>query len=73
MSDDQNQMLHEKHNSYKEQKSEKELPRGMSRVSKPKIKNKWTNTGKKTLYLIPVVYFQKTPHKNQKRMFIYIL
>lgn len=44
MSEDKKQMLYEKHNSYKEQKSEKELPKGMSRISKPKHKNKWTST-----------------------------
>jgi hypothetical protein len=40
MSDDQKVELHKKHNDYKEQESTKELPKGMSRIKKPK-KIKW--------------------------------
>lgn len=35
MSDDQKVSLYQKHNSYKEQQSEKPLPKGMSRIKKP--------------------------------------
>lgn len=35
MSDDQKNHLYQKHNSYKEQVSEKPLPKGMSRIKKP--------------------------------------
>jgi putative FmdB family regulatory protein len=42
MSEDQVEALHIKHNSYKETASEKELPKGMSRIKKPKQKPKWT-------------------------------
>ena len=41
MSDDQKQALHLKHNAYKETESTKELPKGMSRIQKPKNKIKW--------------------------------
>ena len=41
MSQDQKIELSQQHNSYKEQHSNKELPTGMSRMNKPKIKNKW--------------------------------
>lgn len=41
MTDDQRDELHNKHNSYKDQPSHKELPRGMSRIQKPKHKMKW--------------------------------
>lgn len=41
MSQDQRIELSQKHNEYKEQHSNKELPSGMSRINKPKIKNKW--------------------------------
>lgn len=41
MSQDQKIDLEHKHNNYKEQHSSKELPSGMSRITKPKIKNKW--------------------------------
>jgi hypothetical protein len=40
MSDDQKQNLYAKHNDYKETPSQKELPKGMSRVKKPP-KPKW--------------------------------
>jgi putative FmdB family regulatory protein len=40
MSDDQKQALYAKHNDYKEKPSQKELPKGMSRINKPK-KPKW--------------------------------
>ena len=42
LSDDQKQSLFEKHNSYREQESQKELPKGMSRMKKPTQKIKWT-------------------------------
>lgn len=42
LSDDQKLALQKKHNDYKEQQSTKELPRGMSRLPKPKTKTKWT-------------------------------
>lgn len=35
LSDDEKISLHQKHNSYKEQPSEKPLPKGMSRIKKP--------------------------------------
>lgn len=41
LSEDQKQSLHQKHNSYKEKESTKELPKGMSRIQKPKYKPKW--------------------------------
>ncbi len=41
MSDDEKTALHIKHNQYKEEKSQKELPTGMSRIEKPKNKIKW--------------------------------
>lgn len=42
MSDDQKEYLRQKHNSYKEHKEDKPLPKGMSRLKKPKTKTKWT-------------------------------
>lgn len=42
MSEDQKNALYKKHNAYKEEESTKELPTGMSRMKKPKFKNKWT-------------------------------
>jgi len=42
LSNDQKIELHQKHNSYKETESTKELPKGMSRMKKPKTKLKWT-------------------------------
>jgi putative FmdB family regulatory protein len=42
-SDDQKQGLFDKHNSYKEHKEEKPLPKGMSRIKK-KGKVKWTQS-----------------------------
>lgn len=42
LSEDQKLALQKKHNDYKEQQSTKELPRGMSRLPKPKTKTKWT-------------------------------
>lgn len=41
MTDDHKASLHEKHNSYKEVQSTKELPKGMSRIQKPKTKYRW--------------------------------
>lgn len=43
MSDDQKADLYRKHNSYKEEQSEKPLPKGMSRMKKPE-KIKWTKS-----------------------------
>lgn len=42
MSNDQKEELKFKHNKYKEEKSVKTLPKGMSRMNKPKHKTKWT-------------------------------
>jgi hypothetical protein len=42
MSDDQKIELYSKHNSYKDNNETKSLPKGMNRIKKPKIKNKWT-------------------------------
>lgn len=42
MSNDQKAELHDKHNSYKYQESEKKLPAGMSRMKKPP-KTQWTD------------------------------
>lgn len=41
LSEDHKTELEEKHNSYKEEVSNKELPKGMSRIKKPKIRYKW--------------------------------
>lgn len=41
MSEDQRNELYRKHNSYKEEVSEKPLPKGMNRIKKPP-KIKWT-------------------------------
>lgn len=41
LSDDEKVALHQKHNSYREESPQKELPKGMSRVKKPP-KPKWT-------------------------------
>ena len=41
LSDDEKQRLYNKHNSYKETKSSKALPKGMTRMTKDK-KTKWT-------------------------------
>jgi predicted nucleic acid-binding Zn ribbon protein len=35
LSDDQKMSLYQKHNSYKEEQSQKALPKGMSRIKKP--------------------------------------
>jgi putative FmdB family regulatory protein len=43
MSTDHKIGLEQKHNEYKENKPTKELPKGMSRISKPKNKTRWTN------------------------------
>jgi putative FmdB family regulatory protein len=43
LSDDQKLELQQKHNQYKESVSEKDLPKGMSRIQKPKTKTKWNN------------------------------
>jgi hypothetical protein len=40
LSDDEKITLHKKHNSYKDQESHKELPKGMSRIKKTN-KVKW--------------------------------
>lgn len=40
MSEDHKNDLYQQHNSYKEKSSEKELPKGMSRIKKPP-KTKW--------------------------------
>lgn len=42
LTEDQKQSLHDKHNSYKEQSSTKELPTGMTRLKK-QPKSKWIN------------------------------
>jgi putative FmdB family regulatory protein len=42
MSEDQKQSLYNKHNGYKEEVPKKTLPKGMTRMNKPKVKNKWT-------------------------------
>jgi putative FmdB family regulatory protein len=42
MSDDYKHHLYSKHNSYRENESQKELPKGMSRVKKPSKPN-WKN------------------------------
>ena len=44
LSNDHKAALEHKHNSYKEEKSNKELPKGMSRIDKPKTKTKWNNS-----------------------------
>lgn len=41
MNEDQRQDLYNKHNTYKDQESSKELPSGMSRIKKSKTKIKW--------------------------------
>lgn len=41
MSDDEKRHLQTKHNSYKENKPDKPLPKGMSRMTRPKTKTKW--------------------------------
>lgn len=42
MSNDEKEYLRKKHNSYKENKqADKDLPRGMSRMDRPKTKTKW--------------------------------
>jgi putative FmdB family regulatory protein len=41
LSQDEKTSLYIKHNQYKEQESTKELPKGMSRIAKPKTKTKW--------------------------------
>lgn len=45
MSEDHKTHLKEKHNDYKEQAPTKELPKGMSRLQRPKQKIKWRNNG----------------------------
>lgn len=42
MSEDHKEHLKRKHNSYKDNKEDKPLPKGMSRLTKPKTKTKWT-------------------------------
>lgn len=44
MTDEQKQALYKKHNAYKEEPSTKELPKGMTRIPKPKFKTKWTQS-----------------------------
>jgi len=41
MSNDHKEYLKQKHNDYKDNKETKELPKGMSRINKPKTKTKW--------------------------------
>lgn len=41
MSADEKRALDKKHNDYKDQTPTKELPKGMSRITKPKNKIKW--------------------------------
>jgi putative FmdB family regulatory protein len=41
MSDDHIAFLNKKHNDYKDQETSKPLPKGMSRIQKPKHKIKW--------------------------------
>jgi len=41
-SQDKKSSLYSKHNEYKDQESTKELPKGMSRIQKPKTKTKWS-------------------------------
>jgi len=41
MTNDQKNYLDKKHNEYKDQDLAKELPKGMSRIKKPKNKIKW--------------------------------
>ncbi len=45
MSEDHKAHLGKKHNEYKEPASTKELPKGMSRLQRPKQKIKWRNDG----------------------------
>ena len=42
MSNDHKQYLQEKHNEYKDTELEKQLPKGMNTIKKPKKKIKWT-------------------------------
>lgn len=42
MSDDQKAELYNKHNDYKDSNEQINLPKGMSKISKPKKKIKWT-------------------------------
>ena len=42
LNDDQKIELYNKHNLYKQNNVEKTLPKGMSRITKPKKKTKWT-------------------------------
>jgi len=42
LSDDQKMALYEKHNSYKDKDEPINLPKGMSKIKKPKTKPKWT-------------------------------
>jgi hypothetical protein len=49
MSDDEKMSLHKKHNSYRDEQIEKDLPSGMGRIKKPE-KPKWpgiSNTKKR--------------------------
>jgi hypothetical protein len=41
MTDDHRTVLDHKHNAYKDNDAIKELPKGMSRIKKPKYKTKW--------------------------------
>jgi putative FmdB family regulatory protein len=41
LSDDEKVSLHQKHNQYREESPQKELPKGMSRIKRPN-KIKWT-------------------------------
>jgi putative FmdB family regulatory protein len=42
LSEDQKMALHDKHNSYKDKDEPLNLPKGMSKMKKPKTKPKWT-------------------------------
>ena len=42
LSDDHKNHLYKKHNQYREEQSDKKLPDGMSRITKPNKKIKWT-------------------------------
>lgn len=41
LSEDEKQHLYDKHNKYKDTDLEKQLPKGMSKIKKPKKKIKW--------------------------------
>lgn len=43
MTSDHKISLQQRHNEYKENKPDKELPKGMTRINKPKNRTRWTN------------------------------